>query len=160
MPTASTIAEFIKANNSKYTKNTIQRILYFIQGISLAETGKPFFDEVFTATHEGPRIENILQEEEPDDIFVVLDKGAEIKTPEYDLSDSEVREIKRIVAFVNQIPVFDQINLTLASPWKIKYFFRSDDKTISNDRIREWFKKNLDNIQIAFSAKLEKRGKM
>ena len=76
------------------------------------------------------------------------------------MTDSEVWEIKRVVAFVNQIPVFDQINLTLASPWEIKYFFRSNDKTISNDRIREWFEKNLDNIQIAFSAKLEKRGKM
>jgi len=159
---AGFIIDMINAQEEgEITNLAINKLLYFAQGLSLAKTGKPLFDNQIEAWKNGPVIQKIFHE------FKKYNADA-IPTQEYNidsLTEDEQDILLETIAIYGKYSASHLVSLTHApsTPWK-NHYEGTKNTPIPQEEIKDYFIKNeklkFYNEKKVIAADIDKQGRV
>lgn len=157
------IVETVNDTGGKQVTNmSINKLLYFAQGLSLLKTGKPIFDENIEAWEFGPVIAKIYKK------FKTF-KDNPIPTQRYNidtLSDDEQNILLETIARYGKYSPSELVTLTHAekTPWKNVYDPAVKHKVIPQNEIKNYFasnvRKTIYDPKKAYNATVDEQGRL
>jgi uncharacterized phage-associated protein len=121
------------------TNLALNKLLYFAQGLSLAKTGKPLFDNQIEAWKNGPVIQKIFHEYKKYNAEAIPPQKYNIDS----LTEDEQDILLETIAIYGKYSASHLVSLTHApgTPWKNNY---KDAKNtpIPQEEIKDYFIKN------------------
>lgn len=124
--------DYAKFSLGRFLENSkLQRILYYIQGVSLKVFGEPMFYEEFTAWTYGPVVLDVSY------AYNSIDKLASMTKETLDEKSEEI--IRRVVDKFVDMDI-ETLNNKVCSedPWKLNYMHHKQNKIPLHD-FEDWF---------------------
>jgi uncharacterized phage-associated protein len=140
--------------DSDLTHLKLQKLLYYSQGHSLGELGKPLFAEIFIAWQHGPVITEIYHDFKPN--------GSDLIG--FDIGDQEKYDCNNLLKDKKSLELIDRtINYyNQYSPWKLRNMTHEEEpwknvnihSIISNQSLKDFFSRSDIKSRIQCSASM------
>lgn len=121
------------------TNLKLQKLLYYVQGASLALLDKPMFEDEIEAWQYGPVVPSVYSK------FACFKKNViELNNePLPNLSENEITLIKEIYDQFGQYSAFALVKMTHEeTPWIEAYYKKDVNKVIPKESIKKYFNEN------------------
>lgn len=136
------------------TQVSLQKLMYFAQGVNLATRGSRLFDENIYAWKWGPVVPSVygmfkrFGSDPMFEEFVVFELGSEFLDERNNLTEEEEKVTKFIWDALGKRDPFELVRITHSdgAPWDVvvkKHPADTRDLVIPDDLIRDYFKKIL-----------------
>jgi len=159
---AGFIIDIINAQEEgEITNLAINKLLYFAQGLSLAKTGKPLFDNQIEAWKNGPVIQKIFHEFKKYNAEAIPTQNYNIES----LTEDEQDILLETIAIYGKYSASHLVSLTHApgTPWK-NHYEGTKNTPIPQEEIRDYFIKNeklkFYNEKKVIAADIDKQGRV